>query len=234
MTTILITGANRGIGLELAKQYAEAGWHVFACCRQPDAATRLHQLSKIISNSIHIFPLDVTDISSIQALKKSIGDQPIDILMNNAGILGKMGRTTFGKLYEASNDALSVFQVNALGPLFLSELLVDNIANSQRKTIVNISSDWGSIALNKMGEACLYRASKAALNSITATMAATLKTRDIKVVAIHPGWVQTEMGGPGAAITTETSVNGIMTQVEKLDLKHTGCYIKYTGEKLPW
>jgi NAD(P)-dependent dehydrogenase (short-subunit alcohol dehydrogenase family) len=234
MKTILITGTNRGIGLELTKQYAQANWQVFACCRNPDAAKELQQLAEQSNQQITILPLDTADVSSMLTLKKSLGNTAIDVLINNAGILGKMGRETFGTLHDHTDEALKIFQVNSLGPLFLSEVLVDNVTNSQLKTIANISSDWASIALNKDGIACLYRASKAALNSITASMAAALKEKYIKVIAIHPGWVQTDMGGPSAVNTPEESAKGIMQQIEKLDIANTGCYVRHTGETLPW
>ncbi|MDF3055309.1 MAG: short chain dehydrogenase [Gammaproteobacteria bacterium] len=234
MQTVLITGANRGIGLELVKQYAEAGWQVLACCRQPDIANALRQLAEVASNDIEIFSLNVTDINSMQALKKSIGDQPIDVLINNAGILGEIGKANLGKLYETGDEALHLFQVNALGPLFLSELLVDNVAKSALKTIANITSILGSVTLNNTAEYCLYKASKAALNSITASLAATLKPRQIKLIALHPGWVQTDMGGPSAPLPINESVKGIISQIKKLDLKRTGCYVQHSGETLPW
>lgn len=234
MKTTLITGTNRGIGLELVKKYAQAGWQVFACCRKPEEATELLQLCEKSSNNIKMLPLDVSDINSIHSLKETISDTPIDLLINNAGILGETGRETFGELHNHADEALKIFQVNTLGPLFLSESLVDNIANSELKIIANISSDWGSIELNKDGAACLYRASKAALNSITTTMTAILNERGIKLVAIHPGWVQTEMGGPNAVQTTEESAKGIMDVIGQLTSEASGSFVRHTGEALPW
>lgn len=234
MKTILITGANRGIGLEFTQHYSHADWHVIACCRHPEQATTLHALAQNTSHHIRILPLDLQDAQSLYVLKETLGDTPIDVLINNAGILGKHGRETFGSLYHAPENAHDIFQVNVFGALFLSEYLVNNVANSILKTIVNISSDWGSIALNELGEACLYRASKAALNSITKTMSAVLKNKGIKVIAIHPGWVKTDMGGPSAHITPEESVRGMRKIIDHLTLEDTGMFVKYTGERLPW
>lgn len=234
MKTILVTGANRGLGLEIVQQFYQDGWKVIACCRRPDQATKLRKIAENSIGNIRIFPLDVQNVASMQSLQKSLTKNSVDVLINNAGILGKQGRETFGKLYEFPENAIDVLQVNTLAPLFLSELLKENVIHSQMKTIVNISSDLGSITLNDNGDYCVYRMSKCALNSITKTMAEILKKDNVKVISIHPGWVKTDMGGPAALITPEESVAGIKKVIVGLTLNDSGSFFRYNGERVPW
>ncbi len=230
MNTILITGANRGIGLEFAKQYLNNGWRVIACCRKPDEA---HELKKLKDQNrfLTILPLDTSMNESIHHLSQLIKDEPIDLLLNNAGVWGPQNQT-FGK--TDSTAALEVFKINTLAPLLIVEVLINNIANSQLKLIANMSSNMGSISHNTQGDSYIYRASKAALNAITKSMAIDLKEKGIIVVSLHPGWVQTDMGSSNAPISPAESVKGMREVLSHLTLAKTGNFIDYDGHKLDW
>lgn len=228
--TILVTGANRGIGLEFVKQYVQKGWQVFACCRTPERATALSELAKT-HKEITVLPLDVTDEAAIKRLAAQLVNQPIDLLLNNAGV-SLEDDEPFGS--TQSQQWLAVLQVNALGPLLVSQALVENVARSRKKIIAVISSKMGSIADNQYGMYYSYRASKAALNAQVASMAIDLKPQGITVVSLHPGWVQTDMGGPDALITTQTSVQGLSELLDHFSLKDSGTFRGYDGEVIPW
>ncbi|HEX4046026.1 MAG TPA: SDR family oxidoreductase [Gammaproteobacteria bacterium] len=231
MQTILITGANRGIGLEMTKQYLTAGWQVFACCRNPQQADALKQLKTQHNNQLIIIKLDVRNLDEIQQLPAQLNHQPIDILMNNAGVIGSRAATLQD---SESANWLETFKINTLGPALLTQTLLDQVAKSKLKLIVNISSSMGSISANTEGGYYLYRASKAGLNAITKSLAVDLKEKNITVIAIHPGWVKTDMGGEHALISPEQSVAGIRQVLEKITLQDTGAFIKYNGDRLAW
>lgn len=227
MSTVLITGANRGIGLEMAKQFSQQGWKVLTSCRAPENAHALAKLAQA-SKQISLFKLDVTNPQDISALADQLRNQPIDVLINNAGTFGP--RDT-----KIDTDAwLSVMKTNAIGPLLLTQALIPSIQCSQLKTIVNISSSMGSIEGNTEGSEYIYRSSKAALNAVTKSLSIDLKPLNITVIAIHPGWVKTDMGGANALIDPETSVNGIRQIISQLTLTDTGSFFKYNGTRLPW
>ncbi|MGB6977323.1 MAG: SDR family oxidoreductase, partial [Gammaproteobacteria bacterium] len=200
MNTILVTGANRGLGLEIVKQYYEGGWRVFACCRAPSEAVPLQALASSSADRIKIFSLDVKDIASIRSLVDQIGDSPIDILMNNAGVFGPK-EITFRTITPVVSQWLEVLQINTIAPLLLAENLINNVARSQLKIIANMSSKMGSIADNTSGTAYIYRSSKAALNAAAKSLAIDLREYGIVAIVLHPGWVKTDMGGPNALIT---------------------------------
>lgn len=227
MPTILITGANRGIGLEMAKQYSEDGWKVMACCRDPQKADELKKLG----NDIKILPLDVADTNSIQQLIQHIAKEPIDILMNNAGVWGPQNQD-FGD--TDAEAMIEVFKVNTLAPLLLAEGLVKNVAAGDLKMIVNIGSIMGSMALNSSGGDYAYRSSKAALNAITKSIAIDLKRQEITVIALHPGWVQSNIGGPNASLTPEESVLKIKKYLSILKKGDSGNLINLEGDHLEW
>jgi len=230
MRTLLITGTNRGIGLEMTKQYAAEGWRVLACCRLPQAANALQQLKETYAN-IDIFQLDVKEPSAIQSLSKQLHTISIDMLINNAGVWGPE-QQEFG--CTDPNAWIDVFKVNTIAPLLLAEAFLPHIEQSQLKMIVNIDSTMGSIALNDSGSAYIYRSTKAALNAVTKSMAIDLNSRGITVVALHPGWVKTDMGGSHAKITPEESVNGIRNVLSQLSFKDSGTFWGYDHQPLPW
>jgi NAD(P)-dependent dehydrogenase (short-subunit alcohol dehydrogenase family) len=224
MPTILITGANRGIGLESARKFAADGWRVLACCRNPDKATELAAMS-----GAEMHALDVTDMAAVDALAKKISD-PIDVLLNNAG-QSSFTPTGFGSMdYEGWAD---LFTVNTLAPFKMIEAFHDHLRRSGRKVIVNVSSQMGSIADTSRGYVP-YRASKAALNMVTKALAGDLAADKIIVFSIHPGWVRTDMGGPNATVSPEDSAAGIKKLIEGAKANASGAFFNWTGETLPW
>ncbi len=226
MPSVLITGANRGIGLELARQYAGLGWRVLACCRNPSGANALAGLGK----NVEVLPLDVTDEAQIAALARRLDGQAIDILLNNAGIHG--GEQSFGANEPA--DWLRVFHVNCVAPLRLTEALVEHVARSDQRKVIAITSRMGSIGDHPGGGDYSYRSSKAALNMAMVSAAADLKPRGIAIGLLHPGWVKTDMGGQGAPVSREASATGIRQVIDALDLSRTGGFWDYQGKVLPW
>ncbi len=225
MPTLLITGANRGIGLALLRGFAADGWRIHACCRQPDKAKAL----KAVEGDIRLHRVDVTDGLRVAGLARGLADETIDLLINNAGIFGP--RTGFAQ--TDYDDWLKVLSVNTLAPLRLVERFVEHVGRSERKLVINVSSRMGSITQNS-GGAYIYRSSKAALNAVTKGLSADLAARGITVVAVHPGWVQTDMGGAGADIPAETSAAGLRQVIEGLSAKDSGRFLNYNGEEIPW
>jgi len=231
MATVLITGANRGIGLAFARSFMADGWRVHACCRHPDKAQELQQATEASNGITELHRLDVTDGLKVASLARELIDQPIDVLINNAGIMGPRN-AGFGKIdYD---EWLPVFAVNVLGPMRLAERFATHVAKSERKLIVNISSRMGSIADNTSGGSYIYRSSKAALNMVSKSMANDLAERGITVIVFHPGWVRTDMGGRNAAITPKESVEGMREVIARVTLVDSGKFFNFDGRELPW
>jgi len=227
MPTVLITGANRGLGLEFARQYAADGWHVIATCRDPANARDL----KKMDGSIEIHALDVTDHAQVQDLARTLKRKAIDLLLNSAGIYGPRP-VPFGDVdYEAWAE---VFNVNAMAPLKVCECFVDHVARSDLKLMVAVSSRMGSIGGNDTGASYIYRSSKAALNQVMKTLSIDLAPREITVVVLHPGWVRTDMGGPSAQIDALESVTGMHKVIAGLDRADNGRFFNYDGTEIPW
>lgn len=229
--TILITGANRGIGLEMATQFARAEWRVYGCCREPAKASALKALAQEFDGGVSIHGLDVGVASQRQSLARELSDRPIDILLNNAGVYGQRD-ASFGNTDERS--WLETFATNTIAPMKLAEALLENVARSRRKIIASISSQMGSIADNSSGSHYVYRSSKAALNAVMKSMAVDLKGRGITAVILHPGWVQTDMGGPNALSSVAQSVSGMRAILERLTPKDSGKFFDVDGSVLPW
>jgi len=228
--TILITGSNRGIGLELCKQYAKAGWQVHACCRQPENAKELTQLAdENIGITIH--SLDVSDSQQIARLAQSLNSVPIDILFNNAGVYGQ-GDAYFGNTDESK--WLECFRINTIAPLKIMESFVNHVAASEHKIMAAMSSKMGSMADNGSGGSYVYRSSKAAINAVMSSAAIDLKPQNIKVATLHPGWVKTEMGGPSAEITVTECVNNLRQILKDLTLDSSGSFFDIDGSVIPW
>ena len=225
MRTLLVTGANRGIGLALLRTFAADAWRIHACCRQPDKAKDL----KAVAGDIRVHRLDVTDGLRVAGLARELADEPVDILINNAGVYGP--RTGFGE--TDYDDWSKVLAVNTLAPLRLVERFVEHVGRSGRKLIVNVSSRMGSVSQNA-GGAYVYRSSKAALNSVTKGLAADLAERGITVVAVHPGWVQTDMGGAEADISAEESAGGLRRVIDGLTPEDSGRFLNHDGTEIPW
>lgn len=230
MKTVLITGANRGIGLEFTKQYLDKGRRVFACARNLEQADELQQLKETAADQLTLVQLDVTDPQSRKQLSKTLGDQQLHLLINNAGYFGESNR--LGQLDE--EDWQRIFRVNVMAPIKLVEILRSNLAETGAATVAFLSSKMGSMKDNTSGGSYLYRSSKAALNAAGKSLAMDLAEEKIKVVLLHPGWVQTDMGGPNALIDTTTSVQGMCRVIEGLTSDQSGNFIAYDGTVVPW
>jgi len=224
---VLITGANRGIGLEFTRQYLADGWQVIACCRKPAAANELQVLSA--QGQLIIEELDVVDFAQIDRLAEKLEGQAIDVLINNAGIYRG---SAFGTLdYTAWAES---FKVNSMAPLKMAEAFVGHIAAGQLKKIATITSKMGSIDDNTSGGGYIYRSSKTAVNMVMKSLAIDLQPKGISAVTLHPGWVQTDMGGSNALIDTRQSVSGMREVIEKLTLANSGRFIAYDGKEIAW
>ncbi|MDF0679062.1 MAG: SDR family oxidoreductase [Nitrosomonas sp.] len=232
MNTVLITGANRGIGLEFARQYAADGWQVVACCRQPQQAEALNRLADQYQDRFSIHRLDVRELTEIDQLSHKLQDLPIDILINNAGVYPHAQNGEFGRI--SYDDWMEAFRVNTFAPLKMVEALVEQIACSQLKIVATITSKMGSIADNQRGGSYIYRSSKAAVNMVVKSLAVDLQPRGIIAVLLHPGWVQTDMGGRDALISTKQSVTGMKSILDRVTHSDTGKFIAYDGQHIPW
>ena len=232
MHTVLISGSNRGLGLEWARQYAAAGWRVHATCRNPEEAVSLQQLAGE-NPKVAVHRLDVTQAEEIDQLCAELGDAPIDLLVNNAGIYReRWGRDTLGQINYT--DWLDTLAVNSLGPMRLSEALIDNLAHSERRLIVAITSHMGSIAEIGSPNDSAYRSSKAALNAAMKGLALDVGSRGIGVLLLHPGWVRTRMGGEQAPLSTQESVAGMRRLVAMYQPHQSGHFFRYDGSEIPW
>jgi NAD(P)-dependent dehydrogenase (short-subunit alcohol dehydrogenase family) len=243
MPTVLITGAGRGLGLELARQYLADGWQVIACARSPERCPELSTLAGQANKSgaqLEIAALDVTDHVAIDALAEKMRGRAIDVLLNSAGTMGAGNfaaqGVSFGKFGTSDfSDWAQTFRINTIGPMKMAEAFVTHVAQSEQKKIVSLTSILGSIAKNTIGGLYAYRASKAALNAVMHSMAIDLGRKyQIIAIPIHPGWVRTDMGGPRADIDATTSVSGMRAVIAGLDLAKAGRYWMYNGEELPW
>ncbi|KAA0874140.1 SDR family oxidoreductase [Nitrincola tapanii] len=229
--TVLITGCSRGLGLELAYQYARDGHRVHACAREPGRSEALLALVANYPEQISLHGLDVTSDSQIKALDRALGDERIDLLIHNAGCYGPRG-VSLGEWERESWR--QVFEVNTLSPLLLTQTLLWRVASSPGGSIAFISSIMGSLAENAGGGSLYYRSSKAALNQAAKTLAEDLRERGICVVALHPGWVKTDMGGESALLTPEESVSGLRQLLDRLSLRQSGRFFHVEGQEIPW
>lgn len=231
MKTVLITGANRGLGLEFCRQYTHDDWRVIATCRQPDTAKELNDLARQYAN-IKIHALDVADFSQIDALSQTLANESIDVLINNAGIYADkqgQGLSQFDcQAWEKS------FLINTLAAVKMTEAFLPQVQKSKQKLIVAISSLMGSMADNVSGGSLSYRSSKAALNAAMKSLSIELCLHSVGVLLLHPGWVKTDMGGENALINVKESVAGMRHQIETFNLQKTGRFFNYEGAQLPW
>jgi NAD(P)-dependent dehydrogenase (short-subunit alcohol dehydrogenase family) len=230
MLSTLITGANRGLGLEFTRQYLADGWRVYAACRDPASASELRRLTEG-SDKLQILAVDVTDQASINAAAVELDDQAIDLLLNNAGIIGPRGQTIGNIDYEAWAE---VFAVNTMGPMRVSEAFVEHVARSDRKLIVTLTSGVGSLADNTSGGSIVYRSSKAAVNMVMRSLAIDLAPRGITCVVVNPGWVRTEMGGPNASLEPSESISRLRRLIATLGPEQSGKFFNHTGHEYPW
>ena len=222
--TVLITGANRGLGVEFARQYKEAGWHVIGTARNPEDAQELRALD------VRVVQLDVTDQESVDSMAADLAGQPIDLLINNAGIFPRVG-----KIDEIDfDDYQRTLAVNTVGPVRVTRALLPNLRRGELKIIAGLSSNLGSIAENERGNFYGYRESKAALNMFTKTLAAEFGPEGFICVVLTPGWVQTDMGGPNAPLQPADSIAGMKAVLDKLTPADNGTFWSYDGSEMPW
>lgn len=232
MPTVLITGANRGLGFEFARQYASDGWRVIGTVRDAAGGARLEALG----TAVEAHPADVAERPSLARLARDLKGEPIDLLICNAGVLGPLDAWLGNTDYAVWEQ---MHRVNVMGPMATVEALAGNVAASARKQIVLMSSQAGSLArgLNPLKAShtnYLYRASKAALSSLMLSLTQMLADRGVTVISIAPGWVRTDMGGPDALYGPEESVASMRKVMDGLTLADSGRFYRLTGEQAPW
>ena len=230
MATVLITGANRGIGLEFVKQYLARGENVIGTCRDIEAAEALAQLSANNEN-LQLLELDVANDESLMAFPAQLVNSPIDIFINNAGVYGP--RNSVFNNVDAENW-LPVLRVNTIAPMLLTQRIIENLKQGEGKKLLYVTSKMGSIDDNNGGGSYVYRSSKAALNAVVKSIAVDLGGAGFDVAVLHPGWVRTDMGGPNGLIDTETSVVGMISVIDNLNSGNTGSFFNYDGTIIPW
>ena len=225
--TVLVTGASRGIGLEFARAWLARGAYVIATARMPAAATELQALREQYSEQLRIMQLDIKDERSIELLSGALGNTQVDLLINNAGIMHveSLDSMDFASIMEQ-------VKVNALGPLHVTQSLLQNLIDGAK--VVNLTSRMGSLDDNTSGGYYGYRMSKAALNMATRSLAVDLKSRDIIVIAMHPGMVQTDMTRGFGMMTPAESVASINQIIDGLSMEQSGLFLHYQGTTLPW
>jgi NAD(P)-dependent dehydrogenase (short-subunit alcohol dehydrogenase family) len=242
MPAVLITGANRGIGLEFARQYLAAGWQVYATCREPAQARHLNELAGGAGGRFANLQMDVTDARQVGAAAERLKGRPIDVLINNAGVVEKI---FYGSgAYEGKDDPdlrnydydgwLEVLNINLLGPARVCGAFVDNLAASERPVAVNMVSTLASISSTWQAGRYAYRTSKAALNMLTRSAGAWYEKRGIILVSISPGWTRTDMGGPQATNSAEQAAAGVRAVIAGLTKADAGKFFNFDGNTMPW
>jgi NAD(P)-dependent dehydrogenase (short-subunit alcohol dehydrogenase family) len=231
MPTTLVTGANRGLGLEFVRQYAAEGWQVYAACRAPDEAAELKKLATGAAGRIRVLPMDVTDAASVRAAAAALKGEAIDLLLNNAGVGGPPGQQLGNLDYAAW---ARVLDANTLGPMRVAEVFLENVARSRDKRIVTITSGMGSIADNTSGGRYAYRSSKAAVNMVMKSLSVDLVARGITCVVLNPGWVRTDMGGFGGKLSPAESIRAMRSVIATLKPEDSGKFLNYDGKDFPW
>jgi len=233
MSCVFFTGANRGIGLELVRQYAADGWRVIATCRDPNGAADLARIAGESDGRVERYPLDVTDASSVAAVAEALASASIDVLINNAGMgfptkppHDRFGNTDYARWKET-------LDVNVLGVMRVAEALAEQVTRSELKMMVTISSGMGSITNASADGETVYRTSKAAVNMLTKMIAGYVADRGITVTAIGPGWVRTDMGGPNATFGVEEAVSRVRKVIKGLTPADSGSYFDNQGQSVP-
>ena len=238
MATVLITGAGRGLGLELVRQYAADGWRVLACSRTP-ATPVLQEIADADAEHVSTHALDVTDHAAVDALAAALEGTAVDVLLNVAGTMGAqsfaergLAIQRFGAMDYA--DWRHLFEVNVLAPMKMAEAFVEHVAASEQRKIITLTSIVGSIAGNARGGLYAYRSSKAAANAVMKSMGLDLAHRGIIALPMHPGWARTAMGGPSAPVDPVDSVTGMRRVIAGLTPKDSGRFLQFDGAELPW
>jgi NAD(P)-dependent dehydrogenase (short-subunit alcohol dehydrogenase family) len=230
MQTIVITGANRGIGLALAQAFLRAGDHVIAACRAPDEAAALAALRKA-GQGLEILPLEVTDASSISRFAAELRGRRLDVLVNNAGVMGGPHQELRDMDYAAW---LQTFEINTLAPFHLSVRLLDSLERAPRPRIVTLSSQMGAFGRELGSGRYAYRSSKTAVSKVMQVLANELRPRGVIVCPVHPGWVKTDMGGASAEISAEESAAGLHRLIDGLTLEQSGRFWTWDGREHVW
>ena len=231
MKNILITGANRGLGLGLVKKFLKNNEKVICTTRNFSKSKELILCKKKYNDNLEICELDLLDKESPNILSKFLRNEPIDLFINNAGVIGHSAQH-FKSV--SLNHWIDVLKVNLISPLLITQSIIKNVEKSSEGKIYFISSKVGSIEDNKSGGMYIYRSSKTALNQVVKSLSIDLKPLGISVISLHPGWVRTEMGGPNALISVEESVNGMVDVISNTSIINSGQFINYDGTRLPW
>jgi NAD(P)-dependent dehydrogenase (short-subunit alcohol dehydrogenase family) len=229
---VLVTGSNRGIGLEFVRQLLARGDRVYAACRHPGRALALTELAGVHPGHLNVVPLEADKERSIAELVRETSalTDTLDVLINNAGVLVSGER--FGAL--AAKPMSDTFATNVIGPVLLTQALAPLLEKSQHAKVLNITSELGSIADTETFGTPSYSISKAALNMATRQLAAALRERGVTVICAHPGWVKTDMGGAGATLTPQASVTGLLKVLDAAKPQDAGTFFEYSGRKLRW
>jgi len=230
MATVLITGTNRGLGLEFVKHFLGRSDTVIATCRDSSNATELQALAANNEN-LSLKNLDVSDEQSMAAFATELKDTPIDVFINNAGVYGPRD-ANFGNV--GSSEWEQVIRVNAIAPMLLTQLIIGSLRQGTDKKLVYVTSKMGSIDDNKGGGSYIYRSSKTALNSVVKSLSVDLASEGFSVAVVHPGWVRTDMGGPNGLIDVQTSVSGMLAVIDGLSPDNAGDFFNYDGSLIPW
>ena len=228
---VLVTGATRGIGLELVRQLLERGDTVHGTGRRPERASELQALASSAGDRLRVHQLDVTDPASVAALAGALGDAPLDLLINNAGVYGGNHQHLADLDFE---EAVATYQTNALGPLRVTIALLPSLRRASGARIIHLTSGMGSIENNTSGSFYAYRMSKAALNMASRSLAMDLRGAGIASAVINPGWVQTDMGGPSAPTPVADSARGILREIDAFTIERTGAFLDWLGRPYPW
>ena len=231
MKNVLITGANRGLGFGFVKSFLEKNVKVFCTTRNISKSNELMKYQKKYPKRLHICELDLIDENSSNVLSNFLGDKPIDIFINNAGVIGSSSQY-FKEV--SSNPWIEVLKINLIAPLIITQSIIKNIELSIDKKIYFISSKVGSIDDNRGGGMYIYRSSKTALNQVVKSLSIDLKPLGISVISLHPGWVRTDMGGPNALISVDESINGMMSVISNTNIKNSGQFLNYDGSEISW
>ena len=230
MKNVLVTGANRGLGLGFVKNYLGKNVNVVSTTRDIKSSKELLALKERFPNNLEIFELDLLKEGAGYALANFLGDRPIDILINNAGV----GSTNQHLQAVSPKPWLEVLKVNLIAPFMVTQSIIDNVKKGSDKKIYFLSSQLGSIADNTSGGMYIYRSSKTGLNQVVKSLSVDLKPQGITVVSLHPGWVKTDMGGPNAPVSIDESIEGMMQVIYSTDIRDTGRFLNYDGKELPW
>lgn len=226
---IVITGANRGIGLGLVEKFISRGHTLWACCRNPHGARELWEMERDYGDRFRIAELDVTSEREISAFREKMFETPVDLLINNAGVFPENSTNLADMTAENMTKA---FSVNTLGPALVSQAMLKSLMMATDPKVVNITSKMGSITDNTSGAYYAYRVSKCALNMFNKSF--SIDCPKVTSVVVHPGWVQTDMGGKTAPTTVEQSVDGIFGLIMELSIKDSGRFLNYQGNEIPW